>query len=226
MIIALDGPAGSGKSTVAKAVAASLGFKYVDTGAMYRAITWRALEEKINLKDDVSLATMAEQSEITFIRHNDALYSVFLNGRDITSDIRSPQVTANVSAVSKVPAVRVALVKKQRAIRQSGEDLVIEGRDVGTVVFPDAELKIYLTASVKERAKRRHTELVEKGFEVSLESVERGLIERDKHDSTREASPLKKAPDAVLIDTTGKTVGEVVDEIAELARRVETDTRL
>lgn len=219
MIVAIDGPAGSGKSTVAKAVAKRLGFDYADTGAMYRALTWKALEEKMGITDERMLAKLAKTTDIDISYAGDEKPHVAVDSLDVTQEIRSPKVSAAVSAVSKVPAVRSELVKKQRALGKRVTNLVVEGRDIGTVVFPDAELKVYLTASVFERARRRHKELVEKGYEVSLESVERDLITRDKLDSTRRTSPLAKAADARFVDTTEKTIDQVVEEISALVEK-------
>ncbi|MCL5291526.1 MAG: (d)CMP kinase [Actinobacteria bacterium] len=213
MIIAIDGPAASGKSTVAKAVARRLGFDYIDTGSMYRALTWKALHLKIDISDEKRLTLFAETSRIKFLRPEDDEFRIFIDEKDVTEEIRSPEVSGAVSAVSKVPGVRGEMVKKQRGFRNAGKSLVVEGRDIGTVVFPDAELKIYLTASAEERARRRHKELVEKGYEVKIEMIERDILARDRLDSTRETSPLMRAPDAVTIDTTEKSVDRVVDEI-------------
>ncbi len=219
MIIAIDGPAASGKSTVAKAVAKRLGFEYVDTGSMYRALTWKALKEGIDVSDEKALARLAKASRIAFLRPADEEFRVLIDGQDVTEEIRSPKVSGAVSAVSKVPEVRREMVEMQRGFKREGRSLVVEGRDIGTVVFPDAELKIYLTATARERARRRYRELIGKGFEVELEVIERDIIARDKLDSTRRVSPLVKAPDAVTIDTTGMSVGQVVDEIVALAEK-------
>lgn len=219
MIIAIDGPAASGKSTVAKAVAKRLGFEYVDTGSMYRALTWKALKEGIDVSDEKALARLAKASRIKFLRPKNGEFRILIDSEDVTEEIRSPKVSGAVSAVSRVPDVRQAMVEMQRGFKRKGRSLVVEGRDIGTVVFPDAELKIYLTATVEERARRRYRELVAKGFEVELEVIERDIIARDKLDTTRRVSPLTKAPDAVTIDTTDKTADQVVEEIAGLAER-------
>lgn len=217
MIIAIDGPAASGKSTVAKGVAKRMGFIYVDTGAMYRAITWKALNLKIDISDEAALVALTESTKIKLGRPTDGDYTIAADGKDVTEEIRNPKVSAAVSTVSKVAGVRTELVKKQRAFHRGGRDLVLEGRDIGTVVFPDAELKVFLTASVAERARRRHAELVQKGYEVKLETVERDILARDQLDSSRQVSPLLRAVDAITVDTTDKTIDEVIDEIVELA---------
>lgn len=216
MIIAIDGPAASGKSTVAREVAKRLGFKYIDTGAMYRAVTWKALKEKIDTTNKDALVALARGAEIELKDLGDTRYVVMIDGENVTEAIRMPKVSATVSAVSKIPGVRTALVKKQRSYAEIYPDMVVEGRDIGTVVFPNAEVKIFLQASPIERAKRRYRELKEKGHAIDLPVVERDLVTRDKIDSTRAASPLVKAPDAHVLDTTNKTIGQVMQEITNL----------
>jgi cytidylate kinase len=218
LIVAIDGPAGSGKSTVAKAVAMRLGLQYLDTGAMYRTIALLALEEGLDLEDDAVLGQLARSTEISF-DHEDGQplpTRVVADGRDVTAAIRTPEVDASVSAAARAPSVREAMVAAQRVIGHRG-NLVAEGRDIGTVVFPDAELKIYLTATPQERARRRHLERVERGEDVQETDVLEGIIARDGADSSREVSPLAAADDARLLDTTGLTIDEVVEEIAVLA---------
>jgi len=226
MIIAIDGPAASGKSTVAREVAKRLGYKYIDTGAMYRAVTWKALREKMDITKEDALTALTRGVEITISDLKNTHYTVTIDGEDVTEAIRSPKVSAAVSTVSKVNGVRAALVKKQRSFANQYPDMVVEGRDVGTVVFPDAELKVFLTASAAERARRRQRELKEKGHKVEVATVERDIITRDKIDTTRAVSPLMKAPDAKVIDTTGKTIGQVVQEIIDLVKRVDTSHAL
>lgn len=202
MKIAIDGPAGSGKSTVAKRVAAQLGFKHIDTGAFYRWITYQALMQNILLNDVPALASLSDTLDFTVI---------------IDSVIRTPEVAAKVSTVASVSEVRKRVVKKQRE-QASTHNVVMEGRDIGSVVFPDAELKIFLNASVEERANRRYKEQIAKGIEQSFSDIQADIIKRDYADSTRAASPLKKMPDAVELDTTGLTIDQVVQKIITLAK--------
>jgi len=219
MIIAIDGPAASGKSTVAKEVAKRLGYKYIDTGAMYRAVTWKALKEKLDITNEDALVALARGSNIEISDLKNTHYTVTIDGEDVTGAIRSPKVSAAVSTVSKVPGVRNALVKKQRSYADYYPNMVVEGRDIGTVVFPDADIKIFITASPMERARRRYRELKEKGHKIDLSTVERDIITRDKIDSTRPVGPLTKAPDAHVIDTTNKTIGQVVQQIIDLIKK-------
>lgn len=218
MIIAIDGPAASGKSTVAKEVAKRLGYKYIDTGAMYRAVTWKALKEKIDITNEDALIALARGAQIEISDLKNSHFAVTIDNEDVTEEIRNPKVSAAVSTISKISGVRAALVKKQRSFADYYPDLVVEGRDIGTVVFPDAETKVFLKASASERAKRRYRELKEKGHKVELLVVERDIITRDKIDTTRVTSPLAKAPDAVVIDTTEKTIGQIVQEIVDLIK--------
>jgi cytidylate kinase len=218
MIIAIDGPAASGKSTVARAVATRLGYAYLDTGAMYRAVASEALRRGIRTTDAPALATLAGGLRIDFEREEgDTLATrVLADGRDVTSDIRTPAVDTAVSPVSSVPGVREAMVRVQRELASEG-DCVVEGRDIGTVVFPHAELKVYLSASPAERARRRTGDMERLGHELSETAVLERLERRDTADSTRQASPLAVADDAVELDTTGLSVEQVVDCIAALA---------
>lgn len=213
-VIAIDGPAGSGKSTTAKIVAERLGYTYLDTGAMYRALTYYALENKINPADEKELAEIAEQLPLEF-RRIDGGNLVFLNGQDISKEIRTPEVTKNVSEISAHLLVRRAMVAKQKEFGKNGS-IVAEGRDTTTVVFPDADLKIYMDASVKERAKRRLLDLSNMGIESDLSEQEQDINRRDKFDSQRQHSPLTIAEDAVVIDTTNLTIEKQVDRIVEL----------
>jgi len=217
MIIAIDGPGASGKSTVAKAVASRLGMHYLDTGAMYRAVAALALERGLPLDDEAALTELAEQSPVTFSYEPGATLpsAVFIDGWDVTRIIRTPEVDASVSAVARVPGVREVLVTQQRAL--AGGDAVVEGRDIGTVVFPNAEVKVFLTASPQERARRRSLDMVDLGHDLTQNEVLERLERRDHLDSTREASPLECAPDAIMLDTTGRTAEEVVDELVARA---------
>lgn len=219
MIIAIDGPAGSGKSTVAKQVARTLGFHYLDTGAMYRSVAWHALEHGVDVSDEASLARIAREERIVFSHEpgNSIATGVSIGGADCTRQIRTPEVDRAVSAVSSVPAVREALVEQQRAIA-SGDDIVMEGRDIGTVVFPDAELKVFLTATPEERARRRAGQNAEKGYgETDERVILSDIMARDEADSTREVAPLAAADDAYVLDTTGLSIDEVCEVIATVA---------
>lgn len=212
MIITIDGPAGSGKSTSAKYVAQRLGFTYLDTGAMYRAITYSALENNI-IKNEAAIIRLAETADLK-LQFTDGKTRVSLNGIDVTEKIRSHEVNSVVSYVSTIAEVRSALVRIQQSI---GNDIsiVAEGRDTGTVVFPQADVKIFLTATLNERAKRRLLEFKEKGQDISLEDIENNIASRDSIDSGRQISPLVKAADAIEIDTSNITIEQEVNIILE-----------
>jgi cytidylate kinase len=213
-IVAIDGPSGAGKSTVARAVATALDLPTLDTGAMYRAITLAALERGAALGDGEACGEIARSVELAVDG------TVLLDGRDVTAEIRGPEVTEAVSTVSAHPAVRTALVAHQRAWADAHDGGVVEGRDIGTVVFPDAAVKVFLTASDDARARRRQRDEVAADREVDLDEVRRDLDRRDRLDSTRALSPLVAAPDALKIDTTELTVHEVVAEIVDRYRDV------
>lgn len=211
-IIAIDGPAGAGKSTVASQVAQNLGLMYLDTGAMYRAVTWLVLKTGISVHDEPAVAELIATCHINISGQSPNL-KVEINGEDVTQVIRSLEVTANVSAIAAQPAVRELLVKQQQQIGQKG-GIVAEGRDIGTHVFPDAELKIFLTASVQERARRRQSDIEKQGQGlISLDQLEQDISERDRKDSSRAIAPLRKAPDAVEISTDGLTIAQVIERI-------------
>jgi len=216
--IAIDGPAGSGKSTTAKIVAEKLGYLYLDTGAMYRAITLNALQNKIDLNNDNKIVEIAKNSEIRFEKTDHTL-KTFLNGVDVTEAIRTPEVTNSIARVAANPRVRAILVKKQREFMKNG-GVVAEGRDIGTNVFPNAELKIFLVASIEERAKRRYKELIEKGIQVDLDKLKADIKIRDSHDTGRKTNPLKQAPDAILVDTSKLSIAQQVDFVLQKAREV------
>lgn len=199
--IAIDGPAGAGKSTISKVIAKKLGFIYVDTGAMYRAVALYALQNNINTRnEDGVLESVLDKIDVD-IAYKDSVQHIYLNGTDVSDAIREPEVSMGASDVAVVPAVRLKLVELQRALAKR-ENVIMDGRDIGTYVLPDAEIKIFLTATVEERAKRRHIELVQKGVDASYKEVLADMIKRDHNDSTRKFAPLKQAEDAVLIDTT------------------------
>lgn len=216
--IAIDGPAASGKSTVGAALARRLGYLYFDTGVMYRAVTWAALERDIPVADEEAVTALAEELHIEVTEPGVAdgrQYTVLADGVDITWAIRTPAVDANVSAVSAYAGVRRALVAQQRRVA-AGVAVVMVGRDIGTVVLPEADLKIYLDATGEERARRRWRELEERGKDVGYEVVLEAMRRRDRIDSSREVSPLRAAWDAVLLDTTDLEIEEVVDEVERL----------
>lgn len=210
-IIAIDGPAGSGKSTVSKLIAKRLKLLYIDTGAMYRALTLKAMRAKIDLEDSDALASLAKSTKID-LREIGGGLKIFLDGEDVSGLIRTPGLTNNVKFIARVPGVRREMVAQQRAIglRSSA---VLEGRDIGTVVFPDAKFKFYLDADVSERARRRHKELVEADQIVALGDIQKDVTKRDESDMNRDAGALKKAPDAVFIDTTDLSIDGVVKKL-------------
>lgn len=208
-IVTVDGPAGSGKSTIAKIIAKKYGFTYLDTGAMYRMIALYALENSIDLQDSKAIETMLKNTKLDIVGNQ-----FFLNGKDVSDEIRTPRVSAIVSPVSAIKEVRVKLVDLQREISK-GKSVILDGRDIGTVVFPNGDVKIYLVASPEERAKRRLKEYEEKGVEDDYESVLASIKERDFIDSTRKESPLKKAEDAHEIDSSTMSIDEVVEVISK-----------
>jgi cytidylate kinase len=208
-VIAIDGPAGAGKSSVARRLAGDLGWAYLDTGAMYRAVTLAALERGADLEDGRALAALA--SSLALEVRADG--TVRLGARDVTREIRSPEVTAGVSLVAAVPEVRAAMVAHQRRFAERNGRVVAEGRDIGTVVFPDARVKIYLDAAPEERAGRRAAELGARGADADLRAVREGIERRDRLDSSRAASPLRRAEDAWYLDTTGLTLEQVYDRV-------------
>ncbi len=224
-IIAIDGPAGAGKSTVAKKVAERLGFSYLDTGAMYRVVTLKALEEKADFANVESIRSCARTSRIRFEeRPGSPMPAVFLNDRDVTEAIRTPEISRNVSDVAKDAVVRDCMTRLQREIGARGH-WVVDGRDIGTVVFPNATVKIFLTASIEERALRRMKELQGKGFPADLETLKKEIARRDEIDSNRETAPLKQADGAVLVDTTSLDINQVVGKIIEIVTQKGKTTR-
>ncbi|MCM3566770.1 (d)CMP kinase [Neobacillus mesonae] len=212
--IAIDGPAAAGKSTVAKIVAEKLSYLYIDTGAMYRALTFKAIAEHLNLEDEEVLLDTLLRTKIELLPSDNGQL-VFLDHEEVTNEIRTSDVTNSVSIVSKHPKVREEMVRRQQNFAAGG-GVVMDGRDIGTYVLPEAEVKIFLLASVEERALRRHSENLQKGFTSDLEKLKQEIALRDKIDSEREAAPLKKAEDAIEIDTTSLTIPEVVDKIMTL----------
>lgn len=200
-------------------VAERFGWTYLDTGAMYRAVTFLAMEQGIALDDGEALGQLSLHADVSFKPGPGGVPRVFAGGREVTREIRTPQVTGAVSEVSAHASVRDAMVVKQRQAGDAG-DVVVDGRDIGTVVFPTAEVKIFLTASVAERARRRRTELAEKGIEVTREQMEHDIAARDDYDSSRAVAPLKAADDAVLLDTTAMDINQVVDRVVAIANSV------
>jgi cytidylate kinase len=215
VVVAIDGPSGSGKSTVARRVAQRLGFRYLDTGAMYRALAWQALDRRLDLEDTAALGELAERARIE-PGTNPRRPTIAIDGTDVSRPIRSRAVTNAVSAVSAVQAVRDVLVRRQRELIADGP-IVVEGRDIGTTVAPEAPLKIFLTASSEARAARRHRQLAAVGDAAAEHDTRAEIERRDTHDSTRAASPLAQAADALVLDSTTRTVDEVVGEVLRAA---------
>lgn len=213
LIIAIDGPAGAGKSTVAKILAEMFGAEYIDTGAMYRAIAYKAVQRLVDIDDDEELEELLDETEVTFKDKQ-----ILLDGRPVESEIRTPKISSIVSRVAEKKQVREKLIEAQRKIGQE-VSVVMDGRDIGTNVFPDAQFKFFITASVDERADRRYKELIQKGYDASKIEIYTEIKKRDEYDTNRTLNPLRKAPDAILIDTTKRTINDVVDEICERIRR-------
>lgn len=208
LVIAIDGPSGAGKSTLARLLAGRLDYLYIDTGAMYRAVGWKAKQEGIDPSAEQALAALCGRIDVT-IRHDAGVQRIFVNGIDVTDEIRTPEMGMTASAVSRSPAVRARLLTLQRALGAGG-GVVMDGRDIGTVVFPHADVKFFLDASAEERGRRRHRELREKGMEVDLGGITQEIRQRDRQDSGRQIAPLRKADDAVLIDSSAMSVDEVL----------------
>jgi len=224
IIVAIDGPAGSGKSTSAKMVAKKLGYLYIDTGAMYRAITFLAINNNI-LHDEKKIIELAKSSKIELEFVNDETKVIF-NGKDITNSIRTVEVNNHVSDISKIKQLRVVLVQKQREMGKEKNGVVMEGRDITTVVFPDADVKIFLTASINQRAERRAKEFSANGLEVPYDNIKENLERRDHIDSSRDASPLTIAPDAMIIDTSEITIEEQVNLILNEVKKAASKKRI
>jgi CMP/dCMP kinase len=218
IIIAIDGPAGSGKSTTAKLVAKRLAYMHIDTGAMYRAVALKMLRNGIELADTERVTELLKD---TIVMQNEVgeTTQILLDGRDVSEDIRTPEISLWVGPVSESPLVRRYLVEWQRALGRGG-GVVLEGRDIGTVVFPQADLKVFMIADLKMRAKRRRKEMLSRGIEQGMDEVEQALATRDERDSKREHSPLRRAEDAIDLDTTDLTIGDQVDRVVALAKKL------
>jgi cytidylate kinase len=212
LVIAIDGPSGAGKGTVARAIATGLGYRHIDSGAMYRAVGWKALRDGVPLDDEAAVAAVAEASSIAFENT-----TVTIDGIDVTRAIRTPEIDRAAGAVARLPRVRAILVERQRRLGAGG-GIVMEGRDIGTVVFPNADVKVYLDAAPEERARRRANDPAHTGVPAAVSEVATLLTQRDEADRTRTASPLYAAPDAVVVDTTGKSVDQVVEEVMAVVK--------
>ena len=207
LVIAIDGPAGAGKSTIAKIIADKLNINYIDTGAMYRAITYKCLQNNIDINNEEDVINIAKQCDIDFKDNN-----IYLNGNILKDEIRTMEVSNNVSNVAKIKEVRYLMVDIQRNIGKMSS-VILDGRDIGSYVFPNADYKFFLIATPEERGNRRYKELINKGYDVNLEEIIKDIIKRDEIDSNREFAPLVKAEDAIEIDTTGKNIDEVVNSV-------------
>ena len=214
--VAIDGPAGAGKSTIAKLVAKKKGYIYVDTGAMYRGLAIHFLKKKADPEDRQAVAEACRDAEVT-IGYEDGVQQIYLNGENVTGMLSTEEVGNMASKTSAIPEVREKLLELQRSLARE-KDVIMDGRDIGTNILPNADVKIYLTASVETRARRRYDELKEKGTDCSLDEIARDIRERDERDMTREIAPLKKAEDAILVDSSDMTIQQVVDEICGYCR--------
>ena len=214
LVIAIDGPAGAGKSTISKLIAKNLGINYIDTGAMYRAITYKCIKEDIDVNDIQRVVDLCSRTDVDFVDNY-----IYLDGQRLNEEIRTLQVSSRVSDVAKIPQVREFLLEKQRKI-SNNKNVILDGRDVGTHIFPDAKYKFFLNASAQERGRRRYQELIDKGQSVVLEEIIEDIKKRDYIDSTREVAPLVKADDAIEVDTTSMTIDQVVTYISDMVRRI------
>ncbi len=216
--IAIDGPAGAGKSTIAKAAAKALGYVYIDTGAMYRAVALKVTRQRINTQDTQQVCALLDELDIT-IKYKDGTQVILLDGKNVTQDIRLPEISKGASEVAAISEVRMKLVEIQRKLATKN-NIIMDGRDIGTYVLPDANLKIFLTASIEERAIRRYNEMIEKGSSCSLDEIKHDIILRDEKDRNREFAPLKVAEDAIVIDTTGNDLEKSIDKIINIIKEM------
>ncbi len=216
-VVTIDGPAASGKSTVARLLAERMGAVFLDTGAMYRAVTWLAMTAGVDLTDADRVLGLIRSTALDWVPQRGGM-QVFVQGRDVTGQIRDPEVTRQVRFIAAAPAIRAEMVRMQQAFAQKAEGIVTEGRDQGTVAFPDADVKVFLTADPAERARRRQAELEGKGVPTGLDEVHLAVAERDRSDESRSVGALKPAADAVVVDTTGLTVDQVVDRLCRLVQ--------
>jgi cytidylate kinase len=222
LTIAIDGPAAVGKSTMGKLIARELGSTYIDTGAIYRAITWKVLKNNIDINDENMISNLVSDITITIERSNckslNDYYHIFVDGEDITEKIRDPRIDQNVSQIARLPKIRKQLIHLQRKLAEKG-NIVMEGRDIGSIILPQADIKLYFTASEEERIKRRYKELIDKGYNVDYEEVKKQIVQRDEIDSKRKYAPLIKAKDAIVIDSTEKSIEEVKDNILKIIKK-------
>lgn len=222
LIIAIDGPAAVGKSTLAKLIAGELNYLYIDTGAIYRSITWKVLKYSIDINNENNISDLVSDTCITIEKANSNNIKnynhIFVDGVDVTEKIRDPKIDQNVSQIARLPKIRNQLIHLQRRLAEKG-NIIMEGRDIGSVILPNADIKLYFTASEEERIKRRYTELIDKGYDVDYEEVKKQILQRDEIDSKRKYAPLIKAKDAIVIDSTKKNVEEIKDEILKIISR-------
>lgn len=222
LTIAIDGPAAVGKSTMGKLIARELGFLYIDTGAIYRAITWKFLKNNININDENMISNLVSDTSITIERANtkslNNYYHIFVDSEDVTEEIRDPRIDQNVSQIARLPKVRKQLIYLQRKLAGKG-NIVMEGRDIGSVILPQADIKFFFTASEEERIRRRYKELINKGYNIDYELVKKQIVQRDEIDSKRKYAPLIKVEDAIVIDSTEKSIEEVKDEILKIIKK-------
>jgi len=221
LIIAIDGPSAVGKSTIGKLIAQELGYLYIDTGAIYRAITWKVLQKNIDLNNEDLVSNIVSKIHISIKKMNlkfKNYYLIFIDGEDVTEEIRNPKIDQNVSLIAKLPKVRKQLIDMQRNLAKNG-CIVMEGRDIGSIILPYADIKLYFSASEEERIKRRYQELNERGHKISYKEVKEQILRRDVIDSNRKYAPLTKTEDAILIDTTNKTIEEVKNEILKIINK-------